>query len=115
MDSIATEIEKNGFAAVPGCISEDNIAFLTDAIDAGLHGSRNLLANSVVRRFAGAKEVRDPVASVLGTNCFAVRGIFFNKNSRANWKVGWHQDCVIAVREKIEIEGWGPTNLPVCS
>jgi ectoine hydroxylase-related dioxygenase (phytanoyl-CoA dioxygenase family) len=54
------------------------------------------------------KEVRDPVASVLGTNCFAVRGIFFNKNSRANWKVSWHQDCVIAVREKIEIEGWGP-------
>jgi hypothetical protein len=54
MDSIATEIEKNGFAAVPGCISEDNIAFLTDAIDAGLHGSRNLLANSTVRRFGGA-------------------------------------------------------------
>ena len=49
-----------------------------------------------------------PVAAVLGATCFAVRGIFFNKNPRANWKVTWHQDCVIAVREKVDVEGWGP-------
>lgn len=46
--------------------------------------------------------------SVLGPACFAVRGIFFNKNSKANWKVTWHQDCVIAVRERVEIDSWGP-------
>ena len=108
MDTITREIEKNGFAAVAECIPEDTITALTDAIDSNRHGARNLLANSVVREFAGSHEVRGPLASVLGSSCFAVRGIFFNKNSRANWKVSWHQDCVIAVREKVEIEGWGP-------
>lgn len=107
MASIASAIEKDGFAIIAECISEDTITSLTAAIDTDQHGAHNLLANPVVRAFAGSKAVRGPVASVLGATCFAVRGIFFNKNPRANWKVSWHQDCVIAVRERVEIEGWG--------
>jgi ectoine hydroxylase-related dioxygenase (phytanoyl-CoA dioxygenase family) len=45
--------------------------------------------------------------SVLGDNCFAVRGILFNKTEEANWKVAWHQDCVIAVAARREIPGRG--------
>jgi ectoine hydroxylase-related dioxygenase (phytanoyl-CoA dioxygenase family) len=81
---------------------------LTEAVDADEHGARNLLVNAAIRLFARSDEVRNPVASILGTDCFAVRGIFFNKNSKANWKVSWHQDCVIAVRQKVDVEGWGP-------
>jgi ectoine hydroxylase-related dioxygenase (phytanoyl-CoA dioxygenase family) len=77
-------------------------------VDAGQHGIRNLLSNQIVRAVASSNEVRRLVAAVLGDECFAVRGIFFNKNPKANWKVTWHQDCVIAVREKLNIEGWGP-------
>jgi hypothetical protein len=62
--------------------------------------------NEIVRNVAGSAEVRRSVASVLGAECFAVRGIFFNKSPKANWKVTWHQDCVIAVREKLDIRGW---------
>ena len=93
---------------VPGCISEKVVTSLRGAVDADQHGARNLLANAAIRLFAGSDELRSPVASILGTDCFAVRGIFFNQNSKANWKVSWHQDCVIAVRQKLEIEGWGP-------
>ncbi len=38
----------------------------------------------------------------------AVRAILFDKTARANWALGWHQDRVIAVRERIEIDGFGP-------
>ncbi len=34
---------------------------------------------------------------------FAVRGILFNKTDGANWKVTWHQDCVVSVMERKEI------------
>jgi ectoine hydroxylase-related dioxygenase (phytanoyl-CoA dioxygenase family) len=108
MDEIKEEIEKRGFALVRGCVSGATLDSLTRAVDADQHGARNLLANAVVRYFAASNEVRRHVASVLGTRCFAVRGIFFNKNSKANWKVSWHQDSVISVRERVEIEGWGP-------
>jgi ectoine hydroxylase-related dioxygenase (phytanoyl-CoA dioxygenase family) len=108
MDDIKIKVEKCGFAVLQQCISRGTHESLAGAINADEHGARNLLANAVVRSFACSDALRKPVVSVLGQSCFAVRGIFFNKNSNANWKVTWHQDCVIAVREKVEIEGWGP-------
>ena len=108
MDSIKRQLETDGYVLVQHCVSEATLQTLETALDAAQHGLRNLLSNQVVRAIAGSDEVRRPVASVLGAECFAVRGIFFNKNPQANWKVTWHQDCVIAVREKLDIEGWGP-------
>jgi hypothetical protein len=46
--------------------------------------------------------------SILGPECFAVRGILFNKTQESNWKVVWHQDLTIAVRERREADGFGP-------
>jgi len=108
MDATKRQVEADGYAIVHGCVSDETIQALETALDADQHGIRNLLSNPLVRTVAGSAEVRRPIASVLGDECFAVRGIFFNKSPRANWRVTWHQDCVIAVREKLEIEGWGP-------
>ena len=108
MDVMKRQVESDGYALVPHCVSDDTLRVLEAALNADRHGVRNLLSNEVVRTIAGSDEVRRPVESVLGAECFAVRGIFFNKNPSANWKVSWHQDCVIAVREKLDIEGWGP-------
>ncbi len=45
---------------------------------------------------------------VLGPECFAVRGILFDKTPTTNWKVVWHQDLSIAVRERRDVPGFGP-------
>ena len=37
-----------------------------------------------------------------------MRAILFDKTAAANWALPWHQDRVIAVRERIEVEGFGP-------
>jgi ectoine hydroxylase-related dioxygenase (phytanoyl-CoA dioxygenase family) len=108
VDAIKRQVEAHGYALIHGGVSEETIQALETALDADRHGIRNLLSNNLVRVIAGSDEVRRPVASVLGADCFAVRGIFFNKSPKANWKVTWHQDCVIAVREKLNIKGWGP-------
>jgi hypothetical protein len=42
----------------------------------------------------------------LGPKCFAVRGIFFDKTRSSNWKVVWHQDLTIAVRERRDLDGF---------
>jgi len=108
MSEVKRHVDEHGFALVPGCISAETLALLEKAIDSHEHGIRNLLSNDTVRVVAATDEVRRPAASVLGDECFAVRGILFNKNAGANWKVTWHQDCVIAVRQRVEIHGWGP-------
>jgi hypothetical protein len=45
--------------------------------------------------------------SVLGAKAKPVRALLFDKTPRANWKLGWHQDRTIAVRRRVEIEGYG--------
>jgi hypothetical protein len=47
-------------------------------------------------------------ASRLGRDCRPVRAILFDKTPAANWALAWHQDRVIAVAERIEVEGFGP-------
>ena len=66
----------------------------------GLASLRPFLeADGAVGRFA---------ASRLGRKCRPVRAILFDKTRTANWALPWHQDRVIAVAERIEVEGFGP-------
>ncbi|AOH83537.1 phytanoyl-CoA dioxygenase [Sphingomonas panacis] len=44
----------------------------------------------------------------LGPFARPVRAILFDKTADTNWALGWHQDRVIAVRERIETPGYGP-------
>ncbi len=37
-----------------------------------------------------------------------VRSILFDKTEESNWPVLWHQDLTIALKEKIEVEGYEP-------
>ena len=69
---------------------------------------RNILSIPAVRELASASQIRRLIEPVLGSKCFAVRGIFFNKSIESNWKVVWHQDVTVAVRERKQIEGFGP-------
>src|SRR5438045_627369 len=47
-------------------------------------------------------------ASVLGPGCHPVRAILFDKTATKNWSLGWHQDRTIAVKERIDVTGFGP-------
>jgi hypothetical protein len=46
------------------------------------------------------------LSSIFKNDFFPVRGIFFNKAPSSNWGVLWHQDLVIAVKEKKNIPGF---------
>ena len=47
-------------------------------------------------------------AQQLGAAARPVRAILFDKTAETNWALGWHQDRVIAVGERIETPGFGP-------
>lgn len=48
------------------------------------------------------------VEEIAGPGAGAVRSIMFDKSPESNWSVPWHQDAVIAVRERVEVPGFGP-------
>ncbi|MBV9864411.1 MAG: phytanoyl-CoA dioxygenase family protein [Abitibacteriaceae bacterium] len=122
---IKAAIERDGFAIVPDVVVLDTVNSLISAIEAVREGQgvqqrgtaskanvyaiRNLLeVVPTVRELAQSAPVRALLKPILGPNYFAVRGILFDKIPQANWKVTWHQDLSIAVRERKEAEGFGP-------
>jgi ectoine hydroxylase-related dioxygenase (phytanoyl-CoA dioxygenase family) len=40
-----------------------------------------------------------------------VRTLLFDKQPGANWKVTWHQDLTIAVKERRDVDGFGPWSI----
>lgn len=111
-------VERDGFAIVESVINQARVESLRRAVaelpesDAvrrrtNVYGVRHLLdASQAVRDLAASDEIRSLVIPVLGPECFAVRATFFDKVPGANWNLRWHQDGVIAVRERIETPGF---------
>jgi ectoine hydroxylase-related dioxygenase (phytanoyl-CoA dioxygenase family) len=45
---------------------------------------------------------------VLGPAAFAYRATLFEKTASMNWLIVWHQDTALPLRERQEVQGWGP-------
>jgi ectoine hydroxylase-related dioxygenase (phytanoyl-CoA dioxygenase family) len=120
---VAAMMERDGFALVPDVLDEVTVRALLAALEdaggdaprgvgvrrrASVYAMRNLLDVPAVRNVAKSAAVRALAEAVIGPGAFAVRGILFDKTPDANWKVAWHQDLTIAVRERREVEGFVP-------
>jgi ectoine hydroxylase-related dioxygenase (phytanoyl-CoA dioxygenase family) len=103
-----TQVQRDGFAVIPACLDETTLESLGTEFDDSHYPERNLLSIQSIRTLATSSSVREIMETILGPECFAVRGIFFNKTRTSNWKVAWHQDLTIAVRERKGVEGFGP-------
>lgn len=113
----SNEVLQNGFAIVPDIIDADAIAALIAAVSNAnfarstrgddVYGARNILAVPEIKALAHHPKIVALVASIIGPDCHAVRGVFFDKTPGANWPVAWHQDLSLAVLEKHEVSGWG--------
>jgi ectoine hydroxylase-related dioxygenase (phytanoyl-CoA dioxygenase family) len=103
-----------GWAITPPVVPVDVLDALTRELtplletDGARGGIRHLLDLTSVCDLARSAPVRAVAESLLGPECVAVRGILFDKTPDANWKVIWHQDLTIAVRERRDVPGFGP-------
>ncbi|HEX8370887.1 MAG TPA: phytanoyl-CoA dioxygenase family protein [Pyrinomonadaceae bacterium] len=113
--SAAAELNEKGFAILKNVLDEETILSLKRELSAAVareksekaYGVRNLLNLSPgIKKFSEGATVKVLAQSVLGKEAKVVRAIFFNKTPEANWKVPWHQDLTIAVREKRETRGF---------
>jgi ectoine hydroxylase-related dioxygenase (phytanoyl-CoA dioxygenase family) len=113
------ELSEKGFAIIRKVLSDATVADLISDLsrldssgaarcrNGTAFGVRNLLNLSPkIREFAASRAVRKLAESILSKNAKVVRAIYFDKTPEANWKVPWHQDLTIAVREKREAEGF---------
>ena len=111
------EIRANGFSIVASVLDSLSIesfkVILKEAASAAHSrgGHRNLLDVTEMRKLANSEVIMKLVRPILGEAAFPVRGILFDKQGGANWKVPWHQDVTIAVANRQDVEGYGPWSI----
>lgn len=109
------ELERDGFAVVPGVLSPAECGAVVARIEAALaeaegpairggegtvYAARNVLAvwppaASVWQR----PTLLGPVRAILGEGCGIVRALYFDKPPGNSWALPWHQDLTVAVRD----------------
>jgi ectoine hydroxylase-related dioxygenase (phytanoyl-CoA dioxygenase family) len=114
VQSLGSQLREEGWAVTPPVVPPSTLDELAGeltpllAADSERGGLRHLLDLPSVQALARSAPVRAVAESVLGPHCFAVRGILFDKTPNANWKVIWHQDLTIAVKQRRDVPGFGP-------
>ncbi len=102
---------RDGATFHPAAVAADEIAGLQERLDPAIEGRPGrrlpddaatgdlLIADGLIGRIA---------ATLIGGAARPVRAVLFDKTPEANWIVAWHQDRTICVRERVEVEGFGP-------
>ena len=102
--------DQQGFAVIPRVFSEKEMVGLLKCLppaSARKAGARNLLHQNEIAAVANHAQILSLARSILG-NAIPFRATLFDKSSRSNWLVSWHQDRVLPMRERREVAGWGP-------
>ena len=113
------DLDRDGFAVVPGVLDEAEVDALAAAIDGAevaglrregrLYGMRDALrAVPEVGRASRSGPLLELARAVVGPGAFPVRALLFDKSPGANWGVAPHQDLTIAVQDRVETPGYGP-------
>jgi hypothetical protein len=124
LPEFANDLEQQGFALWPGAIREEELQVLREACSANvvpdasahrsnqLYARRNLLADvPAVYALAQSETLRTLVQAVLGPEFTVVRALLFDKVPEANWHVGWHQDLMIPLAERRDVQSFSAWSL----
>lgn len=108
-------MDRDGCAIIPSVLDVAMIESLRAACEplfaeaVAKAGIRNVLARvPAIASLAASASIRRIVEQSLGAGAFVARSLLFDKSPEANWIVVWHQDTTIAVKERIDVDGFGP-------
>lgn len=112
-----TDFSAAGFVILSGGLPSHKLTVLRDASDAlqNAHsrpraGIRDPLSASPA--FARVeRQIRPLAEALIGKQLSPVRSILFDKTPETNWDVVWHQDVTIALRERRDVDGFGPWSI----
>jgi hypothetical protein len=105
------ELHRDGAQLFAGALDARALARLQDALadqPADVAGIRLFDIDSLRPFLQPGGPIGAIANSVMADVPRPVRAILFDKTPATNWALGWHQDRVIAVRERVEVEGFGP-------
>lgn len=106
------DLDADGYAIGDIGLAEHQCAHLVSSlpavIGAGHAGVRNLITHPTVVALLSHERLGKYLWSLIGRDLVAVKATLFDKTTDANWRVQWHQDRTVAVKERLDVQGYGP-------
>lgn len=102
-----------GYAIAPSVFAATDIATVGAALEnADLArtraGARNVMRVPIVRSLASDERLISLASRFIGPGPVAFRATLFDKSSRSNWLISWHQDTALPLRTRVTSPFWGP-------
>lgn len=102
-----------GFAIEEDVFSGRECDLLTDALSQpsvprSRAGARHLMSNPVVADLAADDRLLSIASQWLRCDARPFRATLFEKSSRTNWLIPWHQDTALPLEHPFDEPGWGP-------
>lgn len=94
------EFEKSGRVWLRTALGKSDIARLRSDLKTQSHRIPVSKIDPVVQ-----EKINSNLTNIL-PNPFPVRALLFSKSKEQSWSSGWHQDRIIAVRDKIDVSGF---------
>ncbi len=91
---------------IRGALSESELSYFDESLNSVLAPGNRLARSDALLRATGETSRLSYLVRGFTKDAKPVRFVAFNKTPDTNWSLPWHQDRVIAVREKSEVEGF---------
>lgn len=105
------DLDGAGYAIAELVLTDQQCEHMVAALPAvagGRAGVRNLVSHPTVLRLLSHAALGKFLQGLVGRELVAVNATLFDKTPEANWRAQWHQDRVIAVKERLQVAGYGP-------
>ena len=102
-----------GFEVVPDVVDRSDVVNIAEQLERGARersraGARHLMGHPAVDAIARDERLLSIARRFLPAGPIPFRATLFDKSSRNNWLVVWHQDTALPLRRRREVAGWGP-------
>jgi len=109
---MSAELERDGVLVCERVLSRETVDQIRrhfDAIESGRAGSRQFALPGSITSLIGSRGSLGVLATrEAGRIARPVRVLLFDKTPESNWAVPWHQDRTVAVKQRFDIDGYGP-------
>ena len=106
------DLETDGYAIADFVLADHQCAHIASSlpavVGAARGGVRNLIGHPTVVALLSHQRLGRYLWSVTGRDLVAVKATLFDKTGETNWRMQWHQDRTIAVKERLDVAGFGP-------
>jgi hypothetical protein len=106
---VGADFEQTGARLFPAALQPGQLSAIAALFGDGGSPGRRLSPSDlkpIIHLLGSDGPVGRIAAELLGPAARPVRAVLLDKSATANWRLGWHQDRTIAVRERVDVAGF---------